>query len=199
VAALPEEAALQNKLKGRIRGSGFPVIEDYGSPEVFADRLEADLSKILDEAYPPDDVPDAFERESRLHEAYASPRRRLYLGGERYLAALDEALGRNAQRVLIEGASGGGKSALLANWLDAFRKAHPDDLIHEHYLGASTDAADPVALVRRLIEAIKRRTDSSDDIPADPQSFWKACRSGWRMRAPLRRRKEPGGSLLSTR
>ena len=170
-AASADDAARQNDLKDRIRRSGFPVVEDYPSPAAFADRLEADLWHILDQAYPADQVPDAFERDSRRHEAYAAPRQRLYLGGERYIRVLDAAFGRNAQRVLIEGASGGGKSALLANWLQAHRQAQPGDLIHEHYLGASADAADPVRLVRRLIEAVKRRTGSGDEVAGDPQKL----------------------------
>jgi hypothetical protein len=137
VAESPQDASRQEDLKARIRNSGFAVMEDYPTPEAFAERLEQDLWKVLDEAFPADDVPDAFDRESRRHEAYARPRRRLYLGGERYIGALDAALGRNAQRVLIEGQSGGGKSALIANWLAGYRKAHPEVLVHEHYLGAS--------------------------------------------------------------
>ena len=171
VAASAEDAARQADLKERIRRSGFPVVEDYQTPAAFAERLEVDLWKILDEAFPADDVPDAFERESLRHEAYAIPRRRLYLGGERYIAALNGFLEKESQRVLIEGASGGGKSALIANWLDGYRKAHPNELIHDHYTGASADAADPYALVRRLCEAIKRVTGSSEEIPGDPQKL----------------------------
>ena len=116
LAASPEDAVRQADLKARISESGFPVAQ-YSDPEDLASRLEQDHWQILDAAYPADQVPDAFEREGRRHAAYAAPRRRLYLGGEHYIAALDTALADHAQRVLIEGASGGGKSALLANWL----------------------------------------------------------------------------------
>ena len=166
----PENAEKQADLKSRIRRSGFPIV-DYPTPEAVAERIEADLWKILDAAYPADEVPDEFERESLRHEAYALPRLRFYFGGERYIKALGDARSKGVQRVLIEGAAGGGKSALIANWLEGYCKAHPKDLVHAHYLGASADAADPVALVHRLIEAIKRITGSGEEIPGEPDKI----------------------------
>jgi len=169
-----EDASRLAHLKARIRQSGFPVVEDYTHPGAFAARLQEDLWRVLEGAFPTDEVPDAFERESMRHESYAAPRRRLYLGGEGYLAALDEALAAGAQRVLVEGASGGGKSALLANWTEAHRKGHAHDLVHTHYTGASADAADPHAVVRRLCEAIRRTTGSDEELPEDPQKLMEA-------------------------
>jgi len=74
--------------------------------------------------------------------------------------------------VLIEGASGGGKSALLANWLVQRRSEQASELIFEHYLAASADASDPEQLVRRLIEFIRRGIGSQEDIPGDPQQLF---------------------------
>ena len=86
VAASDEDAARQADLKARIRASGCLVMEDYPSPEAFADKLEEDLWAVLDASFSADEVPDAFERENRRHEAYAVPRRSLYLGGGRYVS-----------------------------------------------------------------------------------------------------------------
>jgi nephrocystin-3 len=184
VPASPEDRSRQCDLKRRIQASGYPVA-GYRDPESLAKRLERDLWKLLDAEFPAASVPDAFEREAMRHEAYATPRRRLYLGGERYQAQLASALESGEQRVVIEGASGGGKSALLANFFGAYRKRHGMHLVHEHYLGASADAADPNALVRRLIEFIQRATGSTEDIPGDPQKLmdslpiWLATASAW--------------------
>ena len=62
-----------------------------------------------------------FVRENLQHEAYSLPRQRLYIGGDKYLAALDKALSEGKQWILVDGPSGGGKSALLANWLQSVR------------------------------------------------------------------------------
>ena len=180
----PENAKRQGELKERIRKSGLPVFE-YSKPEVFAKRLQENLWRILDKTFPEDEVPDEFERENLRHKAYALPRLRLYLGGKRYIEALGDVLAKGTQRVLIEGASGSGKSALIANWLDRHQKDHPNDLVHPHYLAASADAADPVLLVRRLIEAVKRMTGSEEEIPGEPQklleslSVWLAYASAY--------------------
>lgn len=180
----PEDRARQTELKRRIRERGLPVTA-YANPEALAKRIERDLWKLLDAEFPATSVPDAFERERLRHEAYAAPRRRLYLGGERYQAALNKLLDTEEPRIVVEGVSGGGKSALLANFFEAYRKRHRRHLVHEHYLGASTDAADPHALVRRLIEFIQRATDSTDEILGDPQKLmdslpiWLATASAW--------------------
>jgi nephrocystin-3 len=178
VAASAEDARRQRALKDRIRESGFPIVENYATPENFAERLEADLWNVLDEIFPADEFPDAFERESIKHEAYAAPRRRLYLGGGRYVSLLDNLLANGCQRILIEGESGGGKSALIANWVDAHTKDYPNDLIHIHYIGASADTAAPWSVVRRVCEAIKRKTGSKEEIPSDPQKLMD-CLSLW--------------------
>ena len=180
----PEDRARQIELKRRIRERGLPVTA-YANPEALAKRIERDLWKLLDAEFPASSVPDAFERVRLQHEAYASPRRRLYLGGEGYQATLQKLLDAEEPRILIEGASGGGKSALLANFFGAYRKRHRRHLVHEHYLGASADAADPHALVRRLIEFIQRATGSTEEIPGDPQKLmdslplWLATASAW--------------------
>ena len=179
-----EDRQRQLDLKRRIKDSGYSVT-GYRDPEALAKRVERDLWKLLDEEFPATDVPDAFERESMRHEAYAAPRRRLYLGAERYQAALGKAVEFGEKRILIEGASGGGKSALIANFFEGYRKRHPKHHIHEHYLGASADAGDPHALVRRLCEFIKRHTNSREEISSDPQNLmdglplWLATASTW--------------------
>ena len=185
VPASAEDARRQSELKERIRKSGFPVVEDYADPTALAERLEADLWTVLDETFPAAEVPDAVSREAMRHEAYAAPRRGLYLGGEAYLKALDEALASGQQWILIGGQSGGGKSALIANWTGALEKTHEDLVLHVHYLGATADASDPVSLVRRLVEAIRRVVGSEDEVPGDPEKLleavplWLANASSW--------------------
>ncbi len=184
VPASAEDRLRQVDLKRRIKAGGYPVTA-YKDPQTLAKRLERDLWTLLDAEFPASAVPDAFEREAMRHEAYAVPRRRLYLGAERYQAALGQALESGQQRILIEGASGGGKSALIANFFEGYRKRHPKHHVHEHYLGASADAGDPHALVRRLCEFIKRKTGNNEDISGDPQSLmdglplWLATASAW--------------------
>ena len=164
-----EDRQRQLDLKRRIKDSGYSVT-GYRDPEALAKRMERDLWKLLDAEFPATDVPDAFERENMRHEAYAAPRRRLYLGGDTYIHALNALLKKNANRILITGQSGGGKSALLANSLEKHRGAKTHLL--EHYLGSSSDAADTVAMVRRVIEYIRRVTGNTDPVAADSEELF---------------------------
>jgi Domain of unknown function (DUF4062) len=184
VPASAQDRLRQVNLKRRIKAGGYPVTA-YRNPQALAKRLERDLWTLLDAEFPATSVPDAFEREAMRHEAYAVPRRWLYLGAERYQAALGLALESGEQRIVIEGASGGGKSALIANFFEGYRKRRPKHYIHEHYLVASADAGDPHALVRRLCEFIKRQTGSNENIAGDPQRLmdslpsWLDIASAW--------------------
>jgi nephrocystin-3 len=180
-----ENQAKQQALKARIRESNFPVVEDYETPQAVADQIQHDIWEALDAEFPAADIPDAFTRDLLQHEAYAAPRRRIYLGGERYLENLNRALEGSAQWILIEGESGSGKSALLANWIDQLSSASNDLIIHTHFLGANPSAADPVALVRRLIERIRRETNTDEEPASDPDTLldalpeWLARASAW--------------------
>jgi tetratricopeptide (TPR) repeat protein len=74
--------------------------------------------------------------------------------------------------ILITGASGGGKSALLANWTAAYAATHPETLLHLHHLGAGADAADPVKLMTRLLQEIACVTGDELKLESDPQKLF---------------------------
>jgi formylglycine-generating enzyme required for sulfatase activity len=173
-------------LKDRIRASGFPLVEDYSDPEALAERVREDLWSLIDAAYPEADVPDPLTLERRRHEAYGGARRRLYLGGERGFEALDRELAVESPRpVLVRGRSGGGKSALVANWLARWSQAHPDTAVIVHHLGCGADAADPVRLAVRIMQEIallvgaefKPKSDLDEQL--DQLARWLATASAW--------------------
>ncbi len=171
----PESAMKLEALKDRIRTSGFHVVENYSNPEALAEQVREDLWKVIDEAYPEEDIPDPLTLEGRKHEAYGGSRLGLYLGGKQYFTALDAAMqAETFKPVLITGASGGGKSALIANWSKVYKEKHPETLEITHYLGSGADAADPVKLVSRLIQEIARITGDELKLEIDPQKILNA-------------------------
>jgi nephrocystin-3 len=104
------------------------------------------------------------------HEAFASSRLGLYIGGEKYVETLDAAISEESGRpVLVAGASGGGKSALLANWANQYASAHPEAIVLTHFLGTSFDAADPVRMAIRLLREIARITGEELVLEGDPR------------------------------
>jgi nephrocystin-3 len=185
-----EEKVKLESLKDRIRQSGFPVQENYPSPEALAERVKEDLWKIIDEAYPESEVPDALTRERMAHEAYSGTRLRLYLGGESYFKTLDEAMKQRVFRpVLITGQSGVGKSALLANWVARWSRKHPETAVIVHHLGSGADAADPLRMAIRLMREIARLTGEEFKSESDPEKQmellpqWLALASSWAQRS----------------
>lgn len=152
-------------LKTAIRTKGMSV-QPYGAPAAIGPALFDALAAAMEARFPEAKAPDAFEQTARLHRAYARERRGLHIGAASYRSDLDQWMGAaDAPPILITGASGGGKSTLIANWLHAWRGSHPNDIVFEHYLGASPDSADPSLVMRRLWEQLNRDTGEHTALP----------------------------------
>lgn len=175
-----DKRAKLEDLKARIRSSGATIIS-YGSPEVFAAAAAQMLDSKLEEAFPGLGVPDPDGQHHRLHEAYARDHRGIHIGGEHDLAAIDAWMDeRDPPPILAAGASGCGKSTLLATWALRRRTARPEDIVIEHYLGASVESGDPVRLVRRLWDLLDRSAGAAgaeqsghDNLELLADAFWK--------------------------
>lgn len=142
-------------------------VEPYARPAEIGEKVTAALDALLAARFPETDAPDAFEQTGRLHRAYARERRSLHVGADGYIAELNRWMAADAAPRLITGASGGGKSTLVANWIHAWRLAHPKDIVFEHYLGASPDSAEPMLVMRRLWEHLNRAEGESAEPPSD--------------------------------
>lgn len=155
-----EPEAARDKLADLRAKIGEKVqIQTYARPEEIGTKVAAALDTLLEARFPEAEAPDEFEQTARLHRAYARERRNLHVGGEGYMRDLNRWMEtKDAAPLLITGVSGGGKSTLVANWLNAWRKAHPNDFVFEHYLGASPDSAEPMLIMRRLWECLDRAT-----------------------------------------
>ncbi len=179
IAESAEDAARLNDLKKRICTSGFPVHENYADPNALGALVLADLTVVIDRLFPEGSEPDPLDREALDHEAYAQSRRRVYIGRPEYFARLDaHADGTGDQPLVILGESGSGKSALLANWVEHYRQAHPDVLIFQHYIGATPYSADWAAMLRRLMGEFKRHYNIQQDVPHKPDALRSAF-SNW--------------------
>ncbi|MGD9967976.1 MAG: tetratricopeptide repeat protein [Hyphomonadaceae bacterium] len=164
----PENEAASVKLatlKASLRGKGV-AIQSYAQPDDIGAAVENALGALLEERFPDTAVPDLFEQSLRLHRAYARERRGLHVGAASYRSALDRWMeDLEASPLLIAGESGNGKSTLIANWLHDWRVHHPNDILFEHYLGASPDSANPQQIMLRLWEFLNRATGETIDLP----------------------------------
>jgi tetratricopeptide (TPR) repeat protein len=179
-AALPAEPAAEEAaaklraLKERIRKSSLPLRENYRTRAELGEFILTDFTRLIDRLFPQDKTPDPLDRETAMHELFASNRARVYVGREDYYERLDDAARGDGPPLVVLGASGLGKSALLANWTIRYRAAHPDDFNFVHFLGASPASADWTALARRLIGELNRRFAMTVAIPDQPAALQKS-------------------------
>ncbi len=175
VADHPAEQQRLNALKEEVRRSGFPVCEGLATPQAIAERIEADLWAVIEREHPEQEPLDPLQREAQRHNDYRRARTGLYLGGETAIAQLERWMEAGEQRILITGESGSGKSALIANWLEAHSKSAPQDLVHAHHLGCTNDASAVRPMLGRLIDSASQLLLAEQQIAEPlkvPQDWW---------------------------
>jgi len=160
-----KQTMLKEHIRTECAEKGIPLCETYPDPVKLTALVLEDLKTAIEAQFPVEDVPDALTREAQDHEAFAEIRRRTYIGRAEYIEALDKhAIGDGGPIVLL-GDSGSGKSALLANWIEHWRKANPNDFIIQHYIGGTADSSDHWRLMTRVMNEIKRWSDDSETVP----------------------------------
>jgi nephrocystin-3 len=168
-AESPEAVQKQTQLKDSIRAvcatKKIPLHENYSDPINLAALVLDQLKTAIDGMFPKENIPDLLARDARDHEAFAEIRRRTYIGRPEYFAALDSHVASEGSPLLLVGDSGSGKSALIANWVEHWRRKHPKDFIFQHYIGGTSDGAVHWKLMTRLMAEIKRWNDDSSDLP----------------------------------
>ncbi len=170
-----EEAATKlSELKTRIRHSLLPLNERFRSPTELGEMILADFSGLIDRLYPQDETPNPLDREALLHDTFAALRAQVYVGRQDYFERLDEHAGGDGPPLAILGDSGLGKSALLANWVAAYRAAHQETFVFAHFIGASPASADWTALARRLIGELNRHFGLALAVPDEPLALRQA-------------------------
>ncbi|ELU12330.1 hypothetical protein CAPTEDRAFT_96933 [Capitella teleta] len=115
-----------------------------------------DLVKLLDEDFPLGTELTALEQEREAHKAFADARCRVYIGREQYFDEINEFMdGTHHTPLVILGESGGGKSALVANWFSRVEQKETDAFVFVHFIGSSAESASYHKVIRRLCEEIK--------------------------------------------
>ncbi len=155
------------QLKDRVRASGHPC-HDYRSPEDLGRQVLAELTAMIDQLFPADDIPDPVEREDAAHRAFGAARRAGHIERPQVVAALDHHVEGTAPPLVLHGEPGSDLTPLIARWTEDRRNAHPDETVLVHHVGASSDASDWRNLAARLIAALDPSIDTAllpDDAP----------------------------------
>jgi|GEM_PF-5508790 len=155
-------------LKNRIRQSGLPLVENYPNPEAFADIVRKQFLALIDQLYPEDSTPDPLVKETLSHDCYAAHKLLAYVNRPDQTAVLDAFVlnGSFEQGLVITGESGSGKTCLLADWIQQWRKNNKDDFVFVHYFGSTPNSASIPHFLRRLLFELKRRFSFPYNIPS---------------------------------
>jgi len=183
-------SARQRSLKDRVRSAGLQhEPRDYDSPQEMASLALEALWAQIDAAFPLSEVPDALEQEALDHQVFCESRTRAYVEREGLFAGLDaHAGGEGPNGRVVEGASGSGKSALLAAWLIR----NHDRVFFYHVVGATPRSASAEAILHRLFGALRKRAvlPQSASMPQDRDAMVAAL-PGW-----LEQLSRAGGGIL---
>jgi tetratricopeptide (TPR) repeat protein len=158
-------------LKERIRAGKFTVRENYRNPQELGQLVLDDLTRVINTLFPEEQKLDPLDREAAAHEAFAASRAGVYIGRQEYFDRLDAHAAGDDPPLVVLGESGGGKSALLANWALKHRQEHPDSLLIQHFIGASPYSADWAAMLRRIMGEFQRRFGIKLEIPDKPDAL----------------------------
>ena len=169
-----KEAEKLERLKSLIKEQSDYPCKDFENVKHLEEVITNDFKSFLDKQFPLGEKPTPIEQTRLDHAAFARSRMKVYIGGEKYFERLDKHIESEGQPLVITGCAGSGKSALFANWIAHYQKAHPDEFIIYHFIGGTADSSDHYALMRRIMEEMKEQFEMSDEIPVQREKIAEA-------------------------
>lgn len=133
------------------------------------DDVYAALAGLIEAQLAQQETQSALDREEAHHEAFAAERRCHFQGRETIRQTIAAYLaGGGRHPLVIYGASGTGKSALLAQASAEARARHSDAALLVRFISATPESSDLQALLQSLCRSISRRYGRDETaIPTD--------------------------------
>jgi hypothetical protein len=161
-------------LKNRIVAGGLPVRLGYRDPMALGALVLRDMTEVIDRLLPEGSEPSWFDRERIAHQAFATARTQVYVGQEAYLDWLDAHLKGEGPPLVVRGAPGSGKSALLANWVEQVGASIPGVTVVAHFGGATAYSTEWAAMLRRIMGELSRSLGIEVEVPSEPHELRRA-------------------------
>ncbi len=158
-------------LKEMIRTSGFPLRENYPTPQVLGEWVLADLGNVIEQLFPAGGMPDALDQEVLGHETFARSRHGVYVSDSALIETLNQHVQGQDPPLTILGESGSGKSALLANWVLSYPASQPGEVVLFHFVGATPGSSDWMTMVRRFMAEFNRHFNLGLLFPLEPEAL----------------------------
>jgi len=131
----PDDCEKLTNLKNKIRNQQHFPVGDYTAIEDLCDQVEKVVMALLDKYFSDADN-TRIGRERSIQRAYMNSRHKFYIRKQEDFDRLNEFLRNDERHLVVTGASGMGKSALIANWLKELEKQKncPYNIIY-HFVG----------------------------------------------------------------
>ena len=146
-------------LKKAVRSNGRYPVSTYSSPEDLANQVEEAFTKLLDELFPEGNLSE-LEKERIGQRAYLNSLCQNYIRTDANFVAIDEWMEDwEKHQLVITGASGLGKSALMANWVSEKLVAGenlPYKIIY-HFVGNGGSLGSHGHVMKALCDEIRDR------------------------------------------
>jgi len=179
----------------RARGTSRPFRE-FESSEELGRQVRDDLVAMINRNWPRSEAPSALELERRFHAAFAASRLRAYIPNPVYPKEFTRWLDEGMKPLVVRGASGLGKSSLVAYLTEYYRRKHPTAFVVEHYVGASRASGSSVSVMRHVIEEIRARFGIDEELSLKEQEVERSF-ANWLFRCEHLASREGIGVLIA--
>ena len=152
-----------NRLKQEVRQSKYPSY-GYTSPEDLANQVEAAFVNLLDALFPEGNISQE-EKERIGQRSFMNQLCQNYIKDESNFEVLDTWLAKeDCSQFVVTGASGLGKSALIANWLKAKLSDNNCEYnIIYHFTGNGGSESSSDCIIKSIANEIKRIYEWKDN------------------------------------
>ena len=150
-------------LKEEVKASRYPT-STYSSPENLAEQVEHAFIALLDQLFPEGNLSE-LEKERIGQRSFMNQLCQNYIKDEKNYEVLDTWLAdKDSHQLVVTGASGLGKSALIANWLK--EKLTDNNCEHNtiyHFTGNGGSESSSEHITKSIANEIKDIYDWEDD------------------------------------
>ncbi len=165
VAEDSDLTALKESLRGKLAQENICSFSTSDLKKVCAD-VEKLLSEVILAETGRFTSRPALDLEMEAHEAFARDRARHFTGRKTVLGAIETHFQSGDSRPLVvHGASGCGKSAIVAKASAQAKAGMPGAVLIQRFIGVTPDASNGLSLLRSLCEQLSREYGVSEETP----------------------------------
>jgi WD40 repeat protein len=164
----PDLTSLKQLLRDELKGN---VFEPRAASEL-CERVRENLERVIRAEAAAFKSRTALDIEVEAHDAFARDRARHFMGRKDVLDSIEQYVKGGTRRPLVvHGASGSGKSAVMARALEVLLGNPRNAVVIRRFIGVTPESSSGITLLRSLCEEIGRRYGVTEEIPVEFHSL----------------------------